>query len=118
MGELRHFWNNPYAVLKATHSIFQAIPLNLLFWGCESWALQKSHIRKLDTFIHRSIRRIIGIGMQQVHDERISNERVRKTFFSIPDAESQLTIRQMTYIGKLTRAPEDHPPKTTTTRLG
>ena len=111
MGALRHFWNNPYADLKAKHSIFQAIPLNLLFWGCESWALRKSHIRKLDVFIHRSIRRIMGIGMQQVHDERIRNERVRKIFFNIPDAESQLTIRQMTYIGKLTRTPEDHPPK-------
>ena len=38
MGALRHFWNNPYADQKAKHSIFQAIPRNLLFWGCKSWS--------------------------------------------------------------------------------
>ena len=77
MGALKHVWNNPYADLKAKQQIFIAIPGNLLLWGCESWALRRSHITKLEVFWHRSIRRILKIGIMQVKEERITNERIR-----------------------------------------
>jgi len=55
MGALKHFWRNPYADTRAKHLIFLAIPINLLLWGCESWALRESLLNKLDVFLHRSI---------------------------------------------------------------
>ena len=55
MGALKHVWNNPYADLKAKQQIFNAIPGSLLLWGCESWALRRSHLNKLEVFWHRSI---------------------------------------------------------------
>ena len=40
MGALKHFWNNQYVDLIVKYRIFLAIPINLLLWGCKSWALK------------------------------------------------------------------------------
>ena len=111
MSALRHFWRNPYVDLKAKKLVFLAIPANLLLWGCETWALRQSHIRKLNVFWHRAIRNILGIRMQEVIDDKISNEQIRKIFFDIPDAETVLNAKAMNYLGKTARSPDTHPPK-------
>ena len=111
MGALKHFWNNHHVDLIVNYRIFMAIPLNLLLWGCKSWALKKSSIDKLDVFLHKSIRRILRIPMSQVKDERIKNERIRKIFYNIPDIKSLIAIRQCRFVGRVVRGPEDNPPK-------
>jgi curved DNA-binding protein CbpA len=105
MGALSNLWKNPFIDLKTKHSFFLAIPINLLLWGCESWALKESALKKLDAFLHRSIRRILGIKMSQVREERIRNEQVRKDFFDIPDIRKQIAARQLSFIGKTLRHP-------------
>jgi hypothetical protein len=55
----------------------------------ESWALRCSHITKLEVFWHRSIRRILKIGIMQVKEERITNKRIRIIFHNIPSAENK-----------------------------
>jgi hypothetical protein len=111
MGALKHFWRNPYVDLRTKVSIFKAIPLNLLLWGCETWALRESLLDTLDVFLHRSIRRILGITITQVQDEHIKNSSIRKTFYNIPDIRNQIAIRQTSFLGKVVRAPDQHPPK-------
>ena len=39
MGALKHFWRSDKVDTHAKYLIYMAIPLNLLLWGCESWAL-------------------------------------------------------------------------------
>ena len=111
MGALKHFWRKPYVDLRTKVSIFKAIPLNLLLWGCETWALRESLLDTLDVFLHRSIRRILGITITQVQDEHIKNSSIRKTFHNIPDIRNQIAIRQTSFLGKVVRAPDQHPPK-------
>jgi hypothetical protein len=111
MGALQHFWKNPYADLKAKKLIFLAIPANLLLWGCDTWALCQSHINKLNVFWHQAIRNILGIRTSEVIDDHISNEQIRKSFHDIPDAEATLNTRSTTYLGKMARSPDQHPPK-------
>ena len=111
MGALKHYWDNPYTDLKSKYVIFQAIPASLLLWGCETWALRQSHIDQLNSFWHRSIRRILKITIQEVKDDHIKNTRIRRIFFNIPDAEAMVTIRQMNYLGKTMRGPNSNPPK-------
>jgi len=74
--------------------------MNLLLWGCESWALKEIHLNRLDAFMHRSIRSILGITTIDVMEDKIKNETVRHTFFNIPDIRSQIAIRQCRFIGK------------------
>jgi hypothetical protein len=102
MGLLSNIWRNQFIELKTKHSFFLAIPINLLLWGCEAWALKESDFDRLDTFFHRSIRRILGINMMKVREERIKNEEVRKEFFNTHDiCSTMIAARQPNYIGKV-----------------
>jgi hypothetical protein len=61
--------------------------------------------------IHRTVRRILGIRMQQVKDERITNKKVREMFFNIPSAQEMVAARQLSYLGKMVRNhDEEHLP--------
>ena len=37
MGDLNKFLYNPHVDTYSKYLIFQAIPKNLLIWGCETW---------------------------------------------------------------------------------
>jgi len=63
MGALHSFWKSTEVELFSKYLMFVAIPLNLVLWGCESWALKESLVDSINVFIHRSIRRILGINM-------------------------------------------------------
>ena len=91
MGTIKHFSDNPYADLKAKHPIFLAIPANLLLWGCKTWVLQQSQINQLNT---------LKIKIEEAKDNHITNKRVQKISFNIPDVETSTTIRQMDYLEK------------------
>jgi hypothetical protein len=110
MGSLKHFWDNPYASPRVKQLIFLAMPANQLLWGCKSWALHHLHITKLEVFWHRSIQRILWIGVGQVIEERITNEKIRKIFINVLTAENTIVVRQMNYLGKIIRGPTNHPP--------
>ena len=90
--------------------MFLVIPINLLLWGCESWALWTSLLKKLEVFLHRRIRRILGISMNEVKDQRIKNETVRRNCFGILNIEEQIATQQLTFIGKMTRNSDNHLP--------
>ena len=103
MGSLQHFWTDDAVDVHSKYLIFCAIPLNLALWGCESWALRETMVRKLETFFHRSIRRILGITWTQVIDEHITNDSVRMRFCHIPSLWNQIAKWQLTFIGKVVR---------------
>ena len=88
-----------------------AMPLSLLLWGCESWAIKKTSYKDLDVFIHQSIRRIIGISIIQVKEEKISNNKIRKLFYNIPDAGSLIAMKTLNFIGKIVRREDSFYPK-------
>ena len=74
---LKNVWEDPHIDLYSKYLFFVAMPLNQLLWGCEAWALKQTSIDDIDVFIHQSIRRIIGINMIQVKEEKVSNEKLR-----------------------------------------
>ena len=84
MGALKEIWRNPHLDIYNKYLLFQAIPMNLLLWGAETWSLRKSQLDQLEVFLHRSIQRILQIPMTKVQEDRIRNEKVRRMFYSIP----------------------------------
>ena len=87
MGALSKFWIEVSVNNSIKYLIFFTIPINILLWGCETWALQISLLKKLEVFLHCSIRRILGISMAEVKDQKITNETVSNKFFDIPNIE-------------------------------
>ena len=90
MGVLNHFWSDRTVDDYSKYLIVWAIPINLLLWGSESWALRETTLSKLEVFLHRSVRKILRIDITQVMDERITNGSIRNRFFSIPKIRKQI----------------------------
>ena len=103
MGSLSSYWSNKSVDLKSNYLIFAAIPCNLLLWGSERWALRTSLLSKIEVFLHRSVRRILGITMIEVKKEIKRNAEVRERFFNIPTIQNQIAKRQLTFIGEAVR---------------
>ena len=81
--------------------IFLEIPYNLLLLGCKSWVFRQSLLNNLEVFLHRKIRRILGINTTKVRDQRINNTSIRIMFYNIPCIQNQVAFRQLSYIGKI-----------------
>ena len=79
------------------------IPLNLLLWGCESWAMTKYFVKKLEVFHMRCLRRILGIKWSDVVDNKISNKKVRTSFNNIRKVKSLIAKRCLLFVGKIIR---------------
>ena len=57
---------------------YEATVVNLLLWGCESWALTKEQKRKLEVCHHLSLKRTAGITIFDVKEKHITNKQVRE----------------------------------------
>ena len=111
MGALKRFWNNRHVDYYSKYLIFMAIPINLLLFGCESWALRKALLRKMEVFVHRNVWKILKITIVQVMENRIRNEKIRTLFYDIPRAEVMIAMRQMSFLGHIVRSHVNHPPR-------
>ena len=101
MGSLQHFWADNAVDVHSKYLIFCAIPVNLVLWACESWALRETLLKNLEVFFHRSIRRILGISIMQVIDEHITNDSIHMRFCHIPSIRHQIAKQQLPFIGKV-----------------
>ncbi|CAH1233287.1 Hypp666 [Branchiostoma lanceolatum] len=52
--------------------IYKAVVLTSLLYGCESWTLYRRHVKQLEQFHMRSLRRIMDISWQ----DRVTNQQV------------------------------------------
>ncbi len=106
---MRNFFNRPEVNLWTKYLIFQAIHINILLWGIESSALNDSHIKKLQRWVNKSIRRILGISRTQVRTERITDEALWKRFHNIPSIQHMIVLRRMKFLGKIVRGSPEGP---------
>ena len=81
------------------------IPLNLLFWYCESWALTKASFKKIEVSHMRCLRRILKIKWCDVMENKISNLLILKYFNNSRTIESQIVKRWLTFVGEIMRLP-------------
>ena len=57
MGAITSFWDLNYVDIGAKVLIYLAIPVNLLLWRCQSWALTNVITKKIKVFHMRYLRR-------------------------------------------------------------
>ena len=110
MVVLEKLWRDHHIDMYSKYMIFWAIPWNLLLWGFESWAFRQSPLEKLDVFLHRNIRRILGTRIGQVRECHIKNSHIRKKIYNIPCVRNQVVFKQLTCVGKIMRCERSHVP--------
>ena len=111
MGASKYSFNNKDVDKRVKSEIDVAGPLNALLWGCESWNLTKQNLNKLTAFHHSAIRRILGIGWDQVREKHIKNREVRGLLCNIPNIDAYIAKRTATYLGKISRLNNNCYPK-------
>ena len=110
MGALKFAWDAAEVPLITKIKLHQATPMNLMLWGSENWSGNKADIAKMNTFHHKSTRRILGITMGRVKEEEITNEDVRGRFGNIEPMRDTWRKRQLLFIGRIVRLKEGtHP---------
>ena len=87
-----------------------AIPINLLLWGCESWALKQSDRDKIQRFHSKAIRRILNINMIEVCNQQITNEQIYMKF-NVDPIENVMVNKQLHWLGKVANMPENRIPR-------
>ena len=101
MGALQNFWLDPAIKIHNKYLIYCSIPVNLMWWGFEFWALHEAMMKKLNVLFHQGIRIILGIKTQQVIYEHITNESVCAQFNNIPCLRFQIAKRKLTFLVKI-----------------
>ena len=66
------FWSNARAPFELPMRFYKAIVVNMLLWGCESWATQSKEVQALRVFQFRCLRTTLKINaMHKVSRVRI-----------------------------------------------
>eukprot|EP00957_Ditylum_brightwellii_P163034 12414826-Ditylum_brightwellii.AAC.1 len=87
-----------------------AISINLLLWGCETWAMKDSDWQFLQVFHTTSIRHIFNFNIADVQNQGITNSSLY-TSFNIDPIENNVASRQLRWIGKIALMPKSHLPQ-------
>jgi hypothetical protein len=95
-------WNAMRSVLldKHTHidicrKLYMVIPVNILLWGCDSWALLSSHFKKLAAFHNRCAPRISGITLWHCQHYHIAMQDVFEKCVKMLPIDKIVAIRQL-----------------------
>lgn len=73
-NKLAPIWNNNQISKRTKFRLFNSNVLSVLLYGSETWKMTKKDEHMVDTFLHKSLRRILKIYWPQ----RVSNEEVRE----------------------------------------
>ena len=111
VGALRDFFSRRKVSMGSKYDVFLAIPINLLLWGCESWALRKDLLVKLERFVLRNVRRIIGINMNHMKKYKITAEQMRKRLNGMPSVQTLVDVRTAKFLGTLVCGNVNLPPR-------
>ena len=103
---LNRLWLNHDIRLDTKINVYRAAVLTPLLYGCETWTTYRRHVRLLDRFHQRCLRRIAGIRWQQL----IPDTKVLKTC-QIPGMESFLIKSKLRWTGHVSRMDENRIPK-------
>ena len=92
--------------LETKCTIYRAVVLIALLYGCESWTLYRRHVKLLDQFHQRCLRRILNIKWYN----RVSNVNVLSQA-QMPSIDALLTQSQLRWSGHLVRMQNNRLPK-------
>lgn len=101
-GPMKSFFERPEVNIYYKYMIFVAIQMNLLLWGCESWALHRDLLNKLERVVNQKVRKILNINLWHVKGQRITIlNSFEKSFNNISSVQTLIDTPTMQFLGKL-----------------
>ena len=103
-------WNRVWSERGITQTtriaVYRAVVLTSLLYGCETWTCYRRHIKKLDQFHLRCLRKILGISW----DDRVTNQDVLRRA-KLPGIEAMIMQAQLRWSGHVIRMEDNRLPK-------
>ena len=99
-------WLNRALSVETKVSVYRAVVLTALLYGCETWTTYRRHVRMLESFHQKCLRAILNIRWQ----DRVTNTAVlqKSGLFSV---DSMLCSTQLRWSGHVSRMKDDRLPK-------
>lgn len=105
-SKLGTIWKNSQLTSKNKIKIFTSNVISVLLYGCETWRVTQTEEKKLDTFLHKSLRRILKIHWPM----RITNEEIRRRT-GIETISRQVARRRWAWLGHVLRMDHNSHPR-------
>ena len=97
--------------LHTKRIVYNACVLSVLLYGSECWTPLRRHIRKLNTFHQRNIRRIMGISNLERWTKRITMAEIRGRWGDREPVSDKVIKRRLQWLGHLARMKNTRLPK-------
>ena len=81
--------------------IYEATVLNILLWGCESWALTTELRRQLEVCHNRFLRRMANITIYDVMEDHIKNDTIREKLGNCRTLHQTMELKRSKWLQKL-----------------
>ena len=91
--------------------VYVATVLSTLLYGAETWAVKAIQTGRIQNFLNRCIRCIIGVSRQVQWRERITTEQLVFEFGMTEEASVLLALHRLRWLGHVGRMTDDHLPK-------
>ena len=106
-GRLRtRVWEESGITKKTKVAVYRSVVLTSLLYGCETWTCYRRHIKKLDQFHLRCLRRLLGIKWE----DRVTNQEVLRRA-ATPGIEAMIMQAQLRWTGHVIRMEDSRLPK-------
>ena len=102
----RRVFQNRNLNLHTKVSVYHAVCISTLLYGCEAWVTYSRHLRSLENFHIRCLQRILGITWR---DHVPHSEIFGKT--NCKSIEAMVSQHQLRWLGHVVRMPEDRLPR-------
>ena len=90
------FWSNSRVPFALRMRFYKAIMVNVLLWGCESWAIQSKEVQALRVFQFRCLRSILKINVMH----KISRAKILE-MCQVQDIIQTMDLRRARWVEKL-----------------
>lgn len=100
---LRSIWRSTKLSLTTKLRIYNSNVKSVLLYGCETWRVLKSSMAKIQVFVNRCLRQILGVRWY----DRLSNEELWRSTSQEP-IEQQIKRRKWRWLGHTLRKPADN----------
>ena len=85
--------------------LFMAIVVNLLLWGCETWALLSEDRNRLNVCFNKWVRAMTGTKWSDIREKRITNKQLRERLDNIESFDEIYNHRCLNWFIKLAVMP-------------
>ena len=99
-------WHERGISIKTKLSVYQAVVLPSLLYGCETWTCYRRHTKKLDQFHLRCLRKVLCVSSK----DHVPNQEILRRV-ELTGIEAMLNQAQLRWSGHVTRMDDSRLPK-------